>query len=102
MADSEWKVSVHREGKFVGLKNHRLVYGGEGKNNQWGRFFDDEVIRKGQKRKWSKRLVGKQQKATSKVMAPDCQPILMGNSANGSVGKKDWRPSMMGHQGNRT
>ena len=28
---SEWKVPVHREVKFMGLKNHRLLDGGEGK-----------------------------------------------------------------------
>ena len=44
MADSKWKVPVHREGKFMRLKKHRLLYGGEGKKNQEVRFFEDEGV----------------------------------------------------------
>ena len=55
----------------MGLKKHRLLDGGEGKQNQGVIFFEDEGFRKGQQRKRSKRLAGKQRKATSKVREPN-------------------------------
>ena len=39
MAYSEFKVPVHREVKFAGLKNHRLLYGGKGEKNQGVTFL---------------------------------------------------------------
>ena len=45
MADTEWKVPVHQEGKFTGLKKHRLLDGGEGDKNQSVIIFEDEGIR---------------------------------------------------------
>ena len=31
--ESEWKVHINQEGKLMGLKKHRLLYGGEGEQN---------------------------------------------------------------------
>ena len=39
MADSEWKLPVHREGKIMGFKNNMLLDRGEGKHNQGVRFL---------------------------------------------------------------
>ena len=97
MADSEWEVPVHREGKFMGLKNHRLLDGVEGKQNQGGRFFEDEVVRKGKQQKRIKRSVGQKCQATSKVRIPDWQPITMENMGNGISGKPYWCLSLMRH-----
>ena len=58
-------------------------------------------VRRGQRQKWSKCLVGQKWKATSKVRAPDWQPIPMENRGNVSVGKIDWKIFLMGRQGNR-
>ena len=56
---------------------------------------------RGQQQKWSKCLVGQKWKATSKVRAPDWQPIPMENRGNVSVEKPYWKQSPMGHRGNR-
>ena len=100
MSDSEWKLHLHREGKFMGLKNHSLLYGGEGEQNQGVIFFEDEGFQRGQQWKRSKRLVGQEWQASSKVRAPDCQPIMMVNRGNYSVGKPYCQPYPVGHQGN--
>ena len=71
MADSEFKVPVHREGKFVGLKKHRLLDRGEGEQNHDVRFFEDEGVWRGQQQKRSKHSAGKQRQATIKVRDPD-------------------------------
>ena len=47
MDDSEWNIPVHREGKLTGLKKHRLLDGGEGKQKQSLRVFDEKGVRRG-------------------------------------------------------
>ena len=39
VTDIEWKVPVHREVKFMGLKDHRLLDGGKVKHNQGVIYF---------------------------------------------------------------
>ena len=48
MEYSECKVPVHRERKFMGFKNNRLLDGGQGEQNQGDRFFKDEGFWRGQ------------------------------------------------------
>ena len=44
VAEREWKLPLHREGKLMGLKNHRLLHGGEGKQKQGVRIFEEEEV----------------------------------------------------------
>ena len=44
MPDSEWEVPVYQEGKFMELKNNRLLDLGEGKQKQGVRIFEEKEV----------------------------------------------------------
>ena len=101
----EVKVSRSRVLEFIKERGSGKVNRGSGvtiKVMVWGKWRGKQknsVRRKHQGHK--KCLVGQQRQANSMARAPYLQPILMGNSDNGSAGNSEWRQSPRGHQGNR-
>ena len=123
MAEREWKLPLHREGKLMGLKKHRLLDGGEGNQKQSVRIFEEKLSWRGHhcwkiKEKYisrkverqqqkagrkmrqgqHKRKVGGKRQASCKARETVWQPLLMGNKSIGSVGTPYWQPSPRRHK----